>query len=1026
VRNSILAENLVEADVDDYAIGGGIAHISGQGLTLIDTFVERNVASVEHNGGADAGGGGIYAEAPWLHIHNTSIGSGGIIENSVFGGNESAANASGGDALGGGVLFLGAFVDDIPQVTISHGRFLRNRVHGGFAWAPEGDDSYSSAGDAWGGGLLVLQNEAPNRVTVRLVESIFENNRAFGGSSAFGVDSRGGLAAGAGVGLNGVLAFITGGAFSDNAAVAGSSLVSHLGTTQAGSAYGGGLHVGDLLGDDPRSNFLVVEDVVFTNNSATGGNTSGLASVHRAGRAFGGGMFVSDNKEALEVSIDNTAFRQNRATGGIAGGNATEFGSGGDAYGGALAVFPGSGQDSVDSVFIFQSEFSSNEASGGRALREVRKPEGGFAFGGAIALAGTNAFLFSLRNSTVQNNAARGGQVEALAPPDGVFAGSAYGGGIYLEGGGGSASGFVERSTLAGNQALGGRLFGDNFGNNVQAIGGDAHGGGLLNNIDGTLEVINSTVSGNLARGGDAQMDNNMGQVKAGSGLGGGIYSETSGVSRLVNVTVTQNAAFRGTAQGPNTSPGEGRGGGLVNDAAAERFRVWNTIVAANTASDPNSPDLLYSFITEGNNLIGASDGSNGFTDGVNGDQVGTLASPINPLLGPLQFNGGPTRTHALLSGSPALNAGNSSVANAPYNLQTDQRGPGYARLSGPAVDIGAYEHQERIFATGAGEGGGSHVRVFRATSGVELFSFFAYPGFHGGVRVATGDVTGDGTEDIITGAGPGGGPHVKVFDGKTGAEIASFFAFDPSFSGGIFVGVGDFETDNDLEVIVGAGPGGGPHVRVFNIAGGTGTPIAGALGSFYAYHPSFTGGVTVAAGNFDGLPGDELITGAGPGGGPHVKAFRSDGTLVASFFAYAPSYTGGVFVAADDLDGDGQAEIITGLFGGTGVTAEVRIFNGGDAVWEASFTAYPPTFYGGVRVATVDRDHDGLPDILTGPGSLARASLYPKINFGGTMLVQPGTPVGPLVRLLDGVTLGQLDSFFAYDPAFHGGVFVG
>jgi hypothetical protein len=56
-------------------------------------------------------------------------------------------------------------------------------------------------------------------------------------------------------------------------------------------------------------------------------------------------------------------------------------------------------------------------------------------------------------------------------------------------------------------------------------------------------------------------------------------------------------------------------------------------------------------------------------------------------------------------------------------------------------------------------------------------------------VRVAAADVNGDGVADVITAAGPGGGPHVRVFDGQTNAELLSFFAYNPGFTGGVWVG---------------------------------------------------------------------------------------------------------------------------------------------------------------------------------------------------------------------------------------------
>src|SRR5262249_9810951 len=123
-----------------------------------------------------------------------------------------------------------------------------------------------------------------------------------------------------------------------------------------------------------------------------------------------------------------------------------------------------------------------------------------------------------------------------------------------------------------------------------------------------------------------------------------------------------------------------------------------------------------------------------------------------------------------------------------------------------------------RITVTGADAGGGPEVAVFDAPTGVLERAFYAYdPRFMGGVRVAVGDVNGDGVPDIITAPGPGGGPHIRVFDGATGALIREFMAYSPAFMNGVFVAVGDVNGDGYADIITGADAGGGPHVKVFS-----------------------------------------------------------------------------------------------------------------------------------------------------------------------------------------------------------------
>jgi hypothetical protein len=200
---------------------------------------------------------------------------------------------------------------------------------------------------------------------------------------------------------------------------------------------------------------------------------------------------------------------------------------------------------------------------------------------------------------------------------------------------------------------------------------------------------------------------------------------------------------------------------------------------------------------------------------------------------------------------------------------------------------------------------------VRKQSDNTPVRSFYAYDqNFKGGVNVAFGDVNNDGWKDIITAAGPGGGPHVKVFSGKDQSMLASFYAYDPGLVNGVNVGVGDVNGDGKADIITGpnAQPGWGPHVKAFT---GNNLPALGTapnlVASFFAYDPNFTGGIRVAAADTDGDGKAEIVTGAGVGGGPHVRIFKSTGTpqdaptqLYNSFLPGIPgTFTGGLYVAA-------------------------------------------------------------------------------------------------------------------------------
>ena len=312
---------------------------------------------------------------------------------------------------------------------------------------------------------------------------------------------------------------------------------------------------------------------------------------------------------------------------------------------------------------------------------------------------------------------------------------------------------------------------------------------------------------------------------------------------------------------------------------------------------------------------------------------------------------------------------------------------------AGAVTQVAPYQP---LIVAGPGNGGGAEVRVLNADTGALESRFIPFgPFFSAAMSVAQGDINGDGVPEIIVGAGPGGAARVSVFDVRTGAVLMNFFAFEPSVTGGVNVGAGDLDGDGKDEVLTGAGAGFGPRVRAFNAAGQE-------VRSFFAYAPNFTGGVRVAVGDINGDGRMDIITGAGGGGSAHVKAF--DGTSLAelqSFFAFDSGLREGVFVAAADVNGDGIAEIVAGAGGGG--ASHIKLFDGKSLAERASFFAFAPTARDGVTVAATDRGSNGRENIVAGTGVGVQAQVK-----------------------VFGETSAEEAVFNAFDIGFISGVFVG
>jgi hypothetical protein len=508
----------------------------------------------------------------------------------------------------------------------------------------------------------------------------------------------------------------------------------------------------------------VLSDVVITaNHTGKGGPATGGSDSFGGVGGFGGGIAGSGTLTMTNCVVSNN-ITGDGGTGGY--GHAGGYGGGIDFESGTLTL---------TNVMV-----SGNRTGDGGVGVNGGLSGGNSGYGGGIYGAGT----LNLTNVTISNNTT--GNV--------VRGDAGTGGGLMIY----SGTTTLTNSTVSSNHTGSGTGF--------LASGG--HGGGISNN--GTLTISGSLISGNTTGNSDASSSTIGGGIHnnfkltvinstisanstgAGFSRGGGIFSGTTLI--LADTTITGNSDTANIASG------------LYSGNSTS---VRNTIVAGNGAA--GSPDVSGAVSSQGHNLIGNADSSSGFNAA--GDQIGTGVSPINPLLGPLADNGGPNFTHALLDGSPALDAGDDCVTQAAHcgdasipQLTTDQRGAGFNRIvDGPdanttaTVDIGAYERQP-TFPDLVNVNGNEDTAVVVAFEVLDNASVTSVTATSSNVTLvpnnaANINVTGSGSNRIVTinpAANLSGASDITVTVNRTSGSTSKIFTLTinpvndaPSFTKG-------------------------------------------------------------------------------------------------------------------------------------------------------------------------------------------------------------------------------------------------
>jgi FG-GAP repeat len=328
-----------------------------------------------------------------------------------------------------------------------------------------------------------------------------------------------------------------------------------------------------------------------------------------------------------------------------------------------------------------------------------------------------------------------------------------------------------------------------------------------------------------------------------------------------------------------------------------------------------------------------------------------------------------------------------------------------------------------------ATSGSGTEVEAYDVATGKELDSFFVLePGIVPGASLAAGDLDGDGKAEIVLGGGPTTAPWPPTDNGPDqrvvvyhadGTRVGSFSAYGGLFQGGVRVALGDVNNDGAAEVVTAPGPGMEPEIGLYSQNWASDRDRGTRLAHFLAYEPGFQGGVSVAVGHVVDGSSAQIVTAPGPGRPADIRVFDANGSLLSSFRAFEDSYTGGVSVAAGDLDGDGTAEVVVGTLAGP---ARVKVFRVDATPWLAPVISPFGGSDRGVEVAVADLagTGQGLVLVAQASGSDPLAALVDPFSGGVTQYVPPLHSTAGL-RIAAGDLNGDGRDEIVYAPGWGG-----